>query len=154
MNLHLLIPTLRQCCSLALGYHDAGIINEEAAFYIAFDTKNNPQIIFYGHNEDANSPRHIAYSAVIISGCVHTLTDTIAGMALSHEKSVERLANHILVNLNKLIYDLKLSDSRMLELAAILDEYATAGITGGIANSKKTPPKKPVVATCDHPERN
>ena len=154
MNLCLLIPTLRQCCSLALSYHDAGVINQEAAFYIAFDARNNPQIIFYAFNEDAYCPKHIAFSVVIISGCIHTITDTIAGMGLSHEQGVERMADHILVNLHKLLYDISNKDSRILELAGVLDKFAVAGINTGIANSKKTPLKKSVLATCDHPERN
>lgn len=153
MNLQLLIPTLRQSCSLVLAYHDAGILGEEAAFHIGFDHRNNPQIIFFGNRED-DCPKHINFSEIIIAGCLHNIADTIAGMALSHEKGVSRMADHILVNLHKLLYDIKTKDSRILELAGILDEFAVAGINDGIANSKKTPPKKPVVATCDHPERN
>ena len=91
MNLHLLIPTLRQSCSLVLAYHDAGIIGQEAAFHIGFDTRNNPQIIFFGHTED-DCPKHINFSEIIIAGCLHNIADTIAGMALSHEKGVERMA--------------------------------------------------------------
>ena len=153
MNLHLLIPTLRQSCSLVLAYHDAGIISEQAAFHIAFDTRSNPQIIFSGHTED-HCPKHIDFSEIIIAGCLHNIADTIAGMGLSHEKGVARMADHILANLHKLLYDITTKDSRILELAGVLDEFAVAGINAGIANSKKTPPKKPAAATCEHPERN
>lgn len=153
MNLHLLIPTLRQSCSLVLAYHDAGIIDEEAAFHVAFDHRNNPQIIFFGHTEP-DCPKHINYSVIIISGCLHTIADTVAGLGLSHEKGVEKMADHILSNLAKLLYDTKPNDSRLLELAGILGDFAVAGINAGIANSKITPPKKTAVITCQFPERN
>ena len=154
MNLKLLVPTLRQSCSVALAHHDVGIVSTRAALVIAFDQNHRPQVLFFADTEGAKSPAHIAYAAVFLTDCLPSIVDTIAGLGLPHEQAVERMVNHLLPNLAKLIYGTKFTDARLLMLADMLDKYAVAGITAGIANSPPPPSKKLGLAACEHPERN
>ena len=153
MNLHLLIPTLRLSCSVAVAHYDVASVTNEAALVLGFDSKDNPQVFYVADTNSAKCPAHIVYAAVIVGESLHQIIDIIIGMGLTHEQAVEKLTNDLIPNLAKLLYCTKQTDDRLLKLANILDQFAITGITTGIT-AVSYPPKKAKLKPCEYPERN
>lgn len=153
MKLHLLIPSLRLASSLALANHQAGKLSANSALAVAFHTDNTPEIVFVPDTEKFQAPAGCIYAAVLLGQSLATVTDTIAGLELSHEQGVERMATVLLTNLSKFAYETKLADTPIIKFANLLDSFALDGIITGIANSQKVPPP-PSLKPCLSPDRN
>jgi hypothetical protein len=154
MNLKLLTPTLRLACSVALANQQTGTLGQRAALAVGFDQNDNPQILFVDDVDGAKCPANITYATVVLGSCLGSITDTVAGLELHHDQAVERMANVILPNIARLIYETKLTDNRLLMLASVLDSFAINGIVAGIASTPHHPAKKPMLLSCEQPERN
>lgn len=153
MKLESLIPSLRLACSVSLANHQAGKLTEKSALAVAFNADDAPEILYVPDVEEFKGPSHCVYAASLLSRSLGSFTDTISGLALTHEQSVERMASALLINISKLIFDTQPTDQRMITLANVIDAFACAGIVSGIAASANQP-QPPSLKPCVAPERN
>ena len=104
MKLHLLIPTLKHACSVALASHDQGRLGERAALIVAFDKNRDPQILFFADTNDPKLPVDYVYGIAFLDNGLAGLCATLNGFNLPHEATVERMAFNVLANLHCILY--------------------------------------------------
>jgi hypothetical protein len=153
MKLESFIPSLRLACSFSLANHQAGKLTQNSALAIGFHADETPEILFVPDVENFKVPPPYVYAASLLASSLGSVTDTIAGLDLTHEQSVEKMAAVLLTNVPRLIYETKITDARIIALANVLDNFALAGIVGGIAASGKQP-QPPSLKPFTAPERN
>lgn len=154
MNLENLISTLQFACSAAITNHNGGTLGERAAILIAFDSKNNPSFWFSLDSAAPEIPEYFETASTIVGPDLANITDTIAGLGLTHEQETNRMALAILAHLGPMLYSAKPPHDHIYQLAKIIDGFTVAGIVAGIANAKKAPVEKMVFTVCKYPERN
>jgi len=154
MKLHSLIPTLRLACSVALANQEANKLNDNSALAIMFLADDTPEIIYVPDTREFKCLPQYVYAAVLIGKSLGDITVTISNLEMPHEQSVERMASILLTGISKLIYETKLCDHRMIEVAGKLDQFALNGIAAGINASSKAAQKISSLQPCDSPERN
>ncbi|MGA2246659.1 MAG: hypothetical protein ABSH48_16830 [Verrucomicrobiota bacterium] len=152
MKLEMLLPSLRLACSIALANHQVGKLTGNSALAVAFHADDTPEIFYVADVEGFKVPPPYVYAASLLVRSLGTITDTIAGLGLAHEQSVERMASVLLTNVSKLIFDTQTTEPRMIALANVLDGFAQAGIMSGLAAAAKPP--QPPSLKCTAPERN
>jgi len=136
MKLHLLIPSLKYACSVALASHKEGKLGERAALIIAFDKNRDPQILFFPDTNHPKLPVDFVYGVAFVDSGLSGICSTLNGFDLSHEATAERMAFNVLSNLHFILYGLKPSHDLTLELAGKLDLHSVTGITSAIASEQ------------------
>ncbi len=152
MKLHLLIPSLKYACSLAIATHKEGKLGERAALVVAFDKNHSPQILFFPDTNDPKLPPDYIYGIQFVDAALCGICTTLNSLELDHETTVERMVFNIIAQLNVLLYALRPAHELTLELARKLDYHAVCGITSAIAREKFTDQKPLLVPALN--ERN